>query len=67
MACPRYHGDTLPCKFNVRYQQFQMKEIPPTVREEAHDEWYSYLIFKKGKKKRKLSVLTSKLPFDLML
>ena len=43
--CPRYLSDNVPCNFSVRYNNFDLKGLDPTV---VRHETFSYVVFKKG-------------------
>jgi len=51
LPCPRYHQDSVPCNFPVRYSNFNLKmgsdksdHLP------VHTDVYSYLVVKKGER-----------------
>ena len=48
--CPRYHLDTVPCNFDVKYKSFQLAALPHETREAVHTDKFSYLVMKKGSK-----------------
>ena len=48
--CPRYHLDTFPCNFDVKYKTFQLAALPHETREAVHMDKFSYLVLKKGPK-----------------
>ena len=48
LGCPRFNFDTIPCNFEVKYKNFQLKAFPDVIRQVVRTDRYSYMIFKKG-------------------
>jgi len=46
--CPRYHLDTVPCNFDVKYKNFQLATLAHEAREAVNLDKFSYLVLKKG-------------------
>ena len=45
LPCPKYHQDTAPCNFTVRYNNFDLPGLEPST---TRYETFSYVVFKKG-------------------
>eukprot|EP00088_Acartia_fossae_P049919 TRINITY_DN5544_c0_g1_i5.p1 TRINITY_DN5544_c0_g1~~TRINITY_DN5544_c0_g1_i5.p1 ORF type:complete len:507 (-),score=71.00 TRINITY_DN5544_c0_g1_i5:212-1732(-) len=50
LPCPRYNTDNVPCNFMAKYRMF---EIDFFKKSQVHQELYSYLTIKKGRRSRR--------------